>query len=213
MMKQQLATHTIAVLVQDQPGVLQRVSGLFGRRGFNINSITVGSSEEPGLSRMIITTSGDDAMIEQIQKQLYKLIDVIQVRVISASPMVARELALINVSALPAQRPEIMGVVDTFRASVIDIGPSSIIIQAVGDSDKVEAMIELLKPYGIREVSRTGTTAMLREGQQLRMEERQRQPRAQEQLPRTREQSPQQTSQMQPNAQAPQTTSAERSLA
>ncbi|EFM08598.1 acetolactate synthase, small subunit [Paenibacillus curdlanolyticus YK9] len=212
-MKQQLATHTIAVLVQDQPGVLQRVSGLFGRRGFNINSITVGSSEEPGLSRMIITTSGDDAMIEQIQKQLYKLIDVIQVRVISASPMVARELALINVSALPAQRPEIMGVVDTFRASVIDIGPSSIIIQAVGDSDKVEAMIELLKPYGIREVSRTGTTAMLREGQQLRMEERQRQPRAQEQLPRTREQSPQQTSQMQPNAQAPQTTSAERSLA
>ncbi|MWC29396.1 acetolactate synthase small subunit [Paenibacillus sp. MMS18-CY102] len=161
-----MATHTIAVLVQDQPGVLQRISGLFGRRGFNIDSITVGASEERGLSRMIIKTIGDGAMIEQIQKQLYKLIDVIQVRLLSASPMVARELALINVSALPAQRPEIMGVVDTFRASAIDIGPSSLIIQAVGDSDKVDAMIELLKPYGIRELSRTGTTAMLREGQE-----------------------------------------------
>ncbi|GFN31088.1 acetolactate synthase small subunit [Paenibacillus xylaniclasticus] len=154
--------HTLAILVNDQPGVLQRVSGLFGRRGFNIESITVGSSEEPGLSRMVIVTSGDDNMLEQITKQLYKLIDVIKVVDVSSSPMVARELALIKVGAEPAARPEVLGVVETFRAAVVDIGPSSLIVQVVGDTEKIDAMIELLKPYGIRELSRTGVTAMVR---------------------------------------------------
>ncbi len=154
--------HTIAILVNDQPGVLQRVAGLFGRRGFNIESITVGASEEPGLSRMVIVTTGDDRTLEQIQKQLNKLIDVIKVVDVSAQPMVSRELALIKVSAEPSVRPEILGVVDTFRASVVDIGPSTMIIQVVGDSDKIDAMIELLKPYGIRELTRTGVTAMVR---------------------------------------------------
>lgn len=154
--------HTIAVLVNDQPGVLQRVSGLFSRRGFNIESITVGSSEELGLSRMVIVTPGDEHTLEQIEKQLYKLIDVIKVIDLSSKAMVARELALIKVKAEPPQRPEIMGVVDTFRASVVDIGTSSLIVQAVGDTDKIDAMIELLKPYGIRELSRTGITAMIR---------------------------------------------------
>lgn len=154
--------HTISVLVNNQPGVLQRVSGLFGRRGFNIESITVGESEEIGLSRMVIVTTGDENTLEQISKQLYKLIDVIKVVDLSANPMVARELALIKVSAEPAMRPEILGIVETFRAAVVDIGPSSLIVQVVGDSDKIDAMVELLRPYGIRELSRTGATAMIR---------------------------------------------------
>lgn len=154
--------HTISVLVNNQPGVLQRVSGLFGRRGFNIESITVGESEELGLSRMVIVTTGDDKTLEQISKQLYKLIDVIKVVDLSSNPMVARELALIKVNAEPSARPEILGVVETFRAAVVDIGPSSVIVQVVGDSDKIDAMVELLKPYGIKELSRTGATAMIR---------------------------------------------------
>jgi acetolactate synthase-1/3 small subunit len=154
--------HTIAVLVNDQPGVLQRVSGLFGRRGFNIESITVGTSEEAGLSRMVIVTTGDDKTLEQVIKQLYKLIDVIKVVDLSANPMVGRELALIKVNAEPTARPEILGVVDTFRAAVVDIGTSTLMVQVVGDTEKIDAMVELLKPYGIRELSRTGVTAMIR---------------------------------------------------
>jgi len=154
--------HTIAVIVNDQPGVLQRVSGLFGRRGFNIESITVGSSEEIVLSRMVIVTSGDDHTLEQVTKQLYKLIDVIKVIDLSSNPMVARELALIKVHAEPAMRPEILGVVETFRAAVVDIGTHSLIVQVVGDTEKIDAMVELLKPYGIRELSRTGVTALNR---------------------------------------------------
>lgn len=154
--------HTISVLVNNQPGVLQRVSGLFGRRGFNIDSITVGESEEEGLSRMVIVTTGDDRTLEQVTKQLYKLIDVIKVIDLSANAMVARELALIKVSAEPNMRPEILGIVETFRAAVVDIGPTSLMVQVVGDTHKIDAMAELLKPYGIREFSRTGVTAMTR---------------------------------------------------
>ena len=153
--------HAISVLVNDQPGVLQRVSGMFGRRGYNIESITVGQSEEKGLSRMVIVTSGDDHTVEQIEKQLYKLIDVIKVVHLSSRPMVSRELALIKVKAEPTERPEIMGLVETFRASVVDIGTSSMMVQVVGDTTKIDAMIELLTPYGIRELSRTGVTAMI----------------------------------------------------
>ncbi|MCR8657897.1 acetolactate synthase small subunit [Paenibacillus endoradicis] len=154
--------HTVAVIVNDQPGVLQRVSGLFGRRGFNIESITVGASEEVGLSRMVIVSSGDDHTLEQIIKQLYKLIDVIKVIDLSANAMVSRELALIKVNAEPSTRPEVLGVVDTFRASVVDIATNTLMVQVVGDTEKIDAMIELLKPYGIREVSRTGVTALNR---------------------------------------------------
>lgn len=157
-----MTRHTISVLVNDQPGVLQRVSGLFGRRGFNIESITVGQSEEAGLSRMVIVTLGDQHTLEQIEKQLYKLIDVIKVIDLGSKPMVARELALIKVNADPSERPEIMGVVETFRASVVDIGTTSLLVQVVGDTQKIDAMIELLKPYGIKELSRTGVTAMVR---------------------------------------------------
>jgi acetolactate synthase-1/3 small subunit len=154
--------HTISVLVNDQPGVLQRVSGLFGRRGYNIESITVGPSEEPGLSRMVIVTLGDHKTVEQVSKQLYKLIDVIKVVDLSAGAMVARELALIKVNAEPVRRPEILGVIETFRASVVDISPQAMIVQVVGNSDKIDAMVQLLEPYGIRELTRTGISAMMR---------------------------------------------------
>ena len=152
--------HTISILVNDQPGVLQRVSGLFGRRGYNIDSITVGESEEPGLSRMVIVTTGDNKTVEQISKQLYKLIDVIKVVDLSEHPMVDRELALIKVNAEAEKRSEVLSVVETFRAAIVDIGSNTMIVQVVGDSSKVDAMTELLRPYGIREISRTGVTAM-----------------------------------------------------
>lgn len=154
--------HTISVLVNDQPGVLQRVSGLFGRRGFNIESITVGESEEKGLSRMVIVTTGDDNTLEQVEKQLYKIVDVIKVVDLSSNPMVAREVALIKIHAEPANRPEIISIVETFRASVVDIGPNSMIVQVVGDTDKIDAIVEVLRPYRIKELARTGVTAMIR---------------------------------------------------
>lgn len=157
-----MTRHTISILVNNQPGVLQRVAGLFGRRGFNIESITVGESEEQGLSRMVVVTVGDDKTLEQVTKQLNKLIDVINVVNLSTHPMVARELALIKINAEPARRPEVLGIVETFRAAVVDIGPSTLIVQVVGDSDKIDAMVELLKPYGIRKLTRTGVTAMIR---------------------------------------------------
>src|SRR5690606_37493680 len=125
-------------------------------------SITGGASEEVGLSRMVIVTSGDEHTLEQITKQLYKLIDVIKVIDLSANPMVSRELALIKIQAEPSARPEILGVVDTFRASVVDISSHTLMVQVVGDTDKIDAMIELLKPYVIKEISRTGVTALNR---------------------------------------------------
>lgn len=157
-----MTRHTISILVNNQPGVLSRVAGLFGRRGYNIESITVGESEESGLSRMVVVTTGDDHTVEQIAKQLYKLIDVIKVVNLSTSPMVDRELALIKVNAEPSMRSEILGLVETFRAAVVDIGATTLIVQVAGDSAKIDAMVELLTPYGIRELSRTGVTAMVR---------------------------------------------------
>lgn len=157
-----ITKHTISVLVNNQPGVLQRVSGLFGRRGFNIDSISVGECEELGLSRMVIVTNGTNKTLDQVTKQLDKLIDVIKVEDISSHPMVAREIALIKVAAEPSVRPELISIVETFRASIVDIGPHSIIAQVVGDADKIDAMVELLRPYVIKELTRTGIIAMVR---------------------------------------------------
>ncbi len=154
--------HTLSILVNDQPGVLMRVANLFGQRAFNIDSITVGTSEEAGLSRMIVTTSGDDARITQLMKQLSKLIDVISVTNLSSDPMVSREIALIKVNADPTKLVELNGIVEPFRASIIDIGPASLIIQATGDVEKIDALITLLTPYGVVELTRTGVVAMAR---------------------------------------------------
>ncbi|HZG82005.1 acetolactate synthase small subunit [Brevibacillus panacihumi] len=154
--------HTIAVLVNDQPGVLTRVATLFGQRGFNIDSITVGGSEEAGLSRMVISTGGDDQQINQLMKQLYKLIDVISVTNLSANPFVSRELALIKVSATPSQLAELNGIVEPFRAAIVDVGPESLIIQVTGDTEKIDALLILLQSYGVLELTRTGSVAMAR---------------------------------------------------
>lgn len=157
-----MQSHTIAVLVNDQPGVLTRVANLFGQRGFNIESITVGATEDDALSRMIITTNGNDQEINQLMKQLIKLIDVISVTNLSQNPMVSRELALIKVNAVPNQLVELNGIVEPFRASIVDIGPASLIVQVTGDSEKIDALVTLLTPYGITELTRTGSLAMAR---------------------------------------------------
>ncbi|KQL48624.1 acetolactate synthase small subunit [Brevibacillus choshinensis] len=154
--------QTIAVLVNDYPGVLTRVSTLFGQRAFNIDSITVGGTEEAGLSRMIITTGGDDRQIDQLMKQLNKLIDVISVTNLSANSYVSRELALIKVSASPSQLAELNGIVEPFRAAIVDVGPTSLIVQVTGDTEKIDALLVLLQNYGVLELTRTGSVAMAR---------------------------------------------------
>jgi acetolactate synthase-1/3 small subunit len=155
--------HIISALVVNHSGVLVRVAGLFSRRGYNIESIAVGHSEDPEFSRVIIVVEADDEQVlEQIEKQLYKLIDVIKVNDLPARESVERELALIKVNAGSQNRSEIMQIVDIFRAKIVDVSSRAVIIEITGGIDKIEAIIALLKPYGVREVVRTGQVAMLR---------------------------------------------------
>ncbi|MFC4075719.1 acetolactate synthase small subunit [Salinithrix halophila] len=154
--------HTLSVLVNDQPRVLARVAALLGRRNFNIESISVGESEERGLSRMVIVTHGDERTMEQVQKQLHKLVDVIKVQDLSDHPAVERELLLVKVEAGPAARIEISGILEPFRASVVDVGSHSLMVQATGERSKLDALLDLLRPYGIKELARTGVTALSR---------------------------------------------------
>ena len=154
--------HTITALVQDKPGVLNRVSSMFRRRGFNIASLAVGHSELPGLSRMTFVVEGDEATVEQVTKQLHKLIDVIKVSDISDENVVSRELALIRVNASVHTRSEIMQIVGIFRAHIVDVASSSVIIEVVGDEDKVDSLANLLRSFGVTEIMRTGTVAMSR---------------------------------------------------
>jgi acetolactate synthase-1/3 small subunit len=154
--------HTITVLVENKPGVLARVSGLFARRGFNIESLAVSITDDPTVSRMTIVVTGDDSTLDQINKQTWKLIDVINVIDYSQIPIVERELALIKVKAEVNERPAVMQIVDIFRAKIIDISETSFTIEVTGGIDKVDAIEDLLKPYGIMEVVRTGKIAMAR---------------------------------------------------
>ncbi|MGE5594579.1 MAG: acetolactate synthase small subunit [Hyphomicrobiales bacterium] len=154
--------HTVVAIVEDKPGVLMRVSSLFRRRGFNIESLTVGHSEEKGLSRMTIVVGGENAPIDQVEKQLYKLIDVVKVSDLSNEDMVARELALIKVRANNVNRHEILDIAQVFRADVVDIATNSVVLQVVGDEDKIDGLIKMCEPYGIRELTRTGRIAMVR---------------------------------------------------
>ena len=158
--------HTIAALVEDKPGVLARVAGLFRRRGFNIESLAVGVTEKEGISRMTIVVSGDDRTIEQVTKQLNKLIDVVKVSDVSANS-VDRELALIKVSASPQNRAEIIEIANIFRARIVDVARDSMIIEVTGDEDKICAFIDLMRQYGIKEVARTGKIAMQRGARSL----------------------------------------------
>ena len=154
--------HTITVLVENKPGVLARVSGLFARRGFNIESLAVSITDDPTVSRMTIVVTGDDSTLDQINKQTWKLIDVIKVIDYSDIPIVERELALIKVSAGVDERVAIMQIVNIFHGKIIDISETSFTIEVTGGIDKVDAIENLLKPYGITEVVRTGKIAMAR---------------------------------------------------
>ena len=155
--------HIISALVVDHPGVMVRVAGLFSRRGYNIESIAVGHSEEPNLSRMIIIVEAEDELVlEQIEKQLYKLIDVIKVIDLPGQESVERELALIKVNAGSQNRAEILQIVDIFRAKIVDVSSRAVIVEITGSPAKIEAIIGLFKPFGIREIVRTGQIAMQR---------------------------------------------------
>ena len=155
--------HTLSVLVENKAGVLSRVTGLFSRRGFNIESLAVGSCEEPGMSRITIVVIGDDEKVEQVMKQLNKLIDVIKVSDLTENERVERELALIKVTAeAGTSRAEIMQIATIFRAQIIDVGSKSVILQVTGDTEKIDAVEKLLRQYGVKELVRTGRIGILR---------------------------------------------------
>ena len=154
--------HTIAILVENKFGVLSRVAGLFSARGYNIESLSVGETLDPTASRMTIVVRGDEFVIEQVMKQLHKLIDVIKVSDLTDEGHVERELVLIRVNAEPQHRAEVLRTADIFRAKVIDVTPQSFTLEATGDEGKLEALIELLRPMGIQEIVRTGKVAIAR---------------------------------------------------
>lgn len=154
--------HTIQALASDRPGVLQRVCGLFSRRGYNIESLTVGSAEEKGMARMTIVARCDDRTRDQMVLQLRKLIEVVDAFPLAAGTYVARELMLVKLGAMPEDRPAIASLAETFRCGIVDVGADRLIIQAVGDVDKNDALLQLLRTYRIIELSRTGETAMAR---------------------------------------------------
>lgn len=153
---------TFAVYVEDTPGVLNRVASLIRRRGFNIASLTVGHTEQPGLSRMTIVVDTDEAGCRRIEANLHKLLNVTRVDAIAPRASVMRDLALIKVSATPASRPDIMQMVDVFRARVVDVAPDSLVIEITGTEDKIDGLLDVLRPYGVLEMVRTGRVAMAR---------------------------------------------------
>lgn len=154
--------HTLAVLVENKYGVLARVAGLFSRRGYNIDSLAVGITDDPTISRMSIVVHGDDHVLEQVTKQLNKLVDVIRVTDLDAKDSVERELALIKVTTDTKTRSEIMQIVDVFRARTVDVAAKSMTIEITGNEDKINAIEQLLRPFGIKEMVRTGKIAMTR---------------------------------------------------
>ncbi len=154
--------HVISVLVENKVGVLSRITGLFSGRGFNIESLAVGETENMAISRMTIVVSGDDSILEQVRKQLGKVIDTIKVTDFTGIDHVERDLMLIKVSALPGKRNEIIELVDVFRGKIIDVGQKDMIVEISGPEERLEAVLNLIRPYGIKEVARTGRIAMNR---------------------------------------------------
>ena len=154
--------HTLSVLLQNKPGVLSRVTGLFSGRGFNIKSLCVAETLDPSLSCLTLVTKGNDAIVEQITKQLHKLIDVIKVTDISEGEFVEREMALIRVKAENTTRAEVLRVIDIFRGKVVDVSAKSYSVEVTGSANKIQAIIDILRPIGIKEIVRTGTSAMAR---------------------------------------------------
>jgi acetolactate synthase-1/3 small subunit len=155
--------RTLSVLVEDEAGVLTRIAGLFARRGFNIESLAVGPAEQGGVSRITMVVPGDEREVEQITKQLYKLINVLKVQDISETPCVERELMLLKVNANSANRSEILELVNIFRARVVDVAEDALTIEVVGDPGKMVAIIQVLQKFGLREIARTGKIALTRE--------------------------------------------------
>ena len=160
--------HVLSALVQNQPGVLAHVSGMLHSRGFNIDSLAVGETEDPHLSRITFVVRGDDRVLEQVRKQLEKIVTVVRVIDISREDFVERDLMLIKVDAPAERRPEIRGLVQDFRGRIVDIGPEQLMIEISGQEKKIEAFIELIRPYGIRELVRTGRIALVRSSQPTR---------------------------------------------
>ncbi|MGB9940463.1 acetolactate synthase small subunit [Methanosarcina sp.] len=154
--------HTLAVLVENKSGVLFRVASLFSRRGYNIDSLAVGVTEDPEISRMTIVVHGDDHVLEQVTKQLNKLVDVIKVSDIGGDEAVERELALIKVAADVSTRAEIIQIADIFRARIVDVAPKSMTVEVTGDEAKIQAIEKLLRQFGIKEMARTGKIALVR---------------------------------------------------
>lgn len=159
--------HTLVVLVEDKPGTLNRVASLFRRRAFNIDSLTVGHTDVPGVSRMTIVMDGDQVSAERVIAYLYKLVNVIQVEDLTARAMVTRDLAMIKVTATAENRTQIMQMVDVFRARIVDVTPASLIVEITGDEDKINSFVEMMRPLGIIEMVRTGAVAMARGGESL----------------------------------------------
>ncbi|MEL6938719.1 MAG: acetolactate synthase small subunit [Cyanobacteria bacterium J06598_1] len=155
--------HTLSVLVQDESGVLTRIAGLFARRGFNIESLAVGPAEEAGISRITMVVPGDDRVIEQLAKQLYKLVNVLTVDDITETPSVERELMLMKVAAGGTNRAEVVGLAQLFRARVVDVSKEALTLEVVGDPGKLVAIEQMMKPFGIQEIARTGKIALTRE--------------------------------------------------
>ena len=154
--------HTVVAMVEDRPGVLTRVASLFRRRGFNIDSLAVGATEEQGISRMTIVVDGDDGVLQQVEHQLFKLIDVVKVTNLSKVDAVSRELALIKVRCGTLNRREVLDIVEIFRAQVIDVSPATLIIQVVAEEERLNALVDNLRPYGVMEMVRSGRIAMAR---------------------------------------------------
>jgi acetolactate synthase-1/3 small subunit len=165
-------THIIAAIVEHKPGVLYSVANMFRCRGFNIETISVGVTGQPGLARMTITVKGNEKMIEQVIKQLNKLIDVVKVSRMNLTTAVTRELALVKVNALSSkERSDIINYVDVFRARIVDVAPESMMVEITGTSDKIDAFMNLMNPFGIKEVARTGITALPRGAKSIKIEE------------------------------------------
>ena len=154
--------HVLAVLVEDHPGVLNRVVSLMRRRSFNIDSITVGHSEQPGISRMTIVVTGETHEVEQVSKQLYKLMEVLKVMDLPETGVVSHEMAMIKVVAKPQSRQEILQIAQIYDAKVVDASPTTLMLEATGSEEKIDGMLAMLRPFGLRELVRTGPVAMLR---------------------------------------------------
>ena len=162
--------YTLSVLVENNPGVLSRVVGLFSRRGFNIHSLSVGTTQDPQVSRITIEVNGDAQIVEQVSKQLSKIMEVIKIKTLRDSEIVKRGLSLVKVKVTPKTRSEVIEITNVFRAKIVDISPNTLTIELTGHNTKLNAFIDLVEPYGIEEIARTGMTALERGANTLKLD-------------------------------------------